>query len=537
MTNNKNLSFKKIKKIYHEEVKQEQPVVEVKIEQLEVLPELAPIVEHKPEPVKVVEGTEAAVDEFLAALGATNLVEVVSTAPIPKVSIPASSFVDTTKLDDFLKNIQEEAPTPVTPLTKQVVDLTKPVTSKKAKPTLDPNIKAINDRLGFFEKRLGDLAMRPMGQDPGGGETKFRFLDDVSRPSINDNWVLEYDAESKKFQFTEDIGPIKTIKLNNAGPDITPVPGMLSWNTAEDCMNIHQNDGTVLQTGLETYIRVHNHTGVPLLNGEVVRFGGVTADALGVPTARLMDADESQDPLFLIGVITSDIPNEETGRATTLGNVRNIDTTGTSVNETWEIGDILWVHPTLLGKMTKVKPTAPDLAVSVAAVMIVHATEGVILVRPNFAPRLSYGTFLNTGNHVATTANTPTNIPIDTVTKSRGFDLTGTTDSRVTCQISGLYNFSVSYQITSTNSSAKNIYFWLRRDGIDQPFTTRRQTITGNGVYQTFACTWTVSLTAGQYVQLMWAVSDTSVILQAPADVAFAPHAPSVLLTVTEAAL
>jgi hypothetical protein len=204
MTNKKQLSFKNIKKIYHEQAKQEQQVVEVKIEQLEVLPETAPIVEHKSEPVKVTESAAAAVDEFLAALGATNLVEVVSTAPIPKVSIPASSFDDTTK-HDLLENIQEEAPTPVTPLTKQVVDLTKPVTSKKTKPTLDPNIKAINDRLGFFEKRLGDLAVRPIGQDPGGGETRLRFLDDIDRSTIADGLYLRYNATTKKFEFADPV--------------------------------------------------------------------------------------------------------------------------------------------------------------------------------------------------------------------------------------------------------------------------------------------------------------------------------------------
>jgi hypothetical protein len=374
----------------------------------------------------------------------------------------------------------------------------------------------------------------------GGGEVNLRYLDDVNRGTMsanNDNWVMEYDATTKKAQFTENIGPVKTLKLNTAGPDITPVPGMLSWNTAEDCMNIYQNDGSVLQTGLESYIRVHNHTATPLLNGQVVKFAGVDDGALGVPIADLMTGNELQDPLFLIGVITSDIASGETGRATILGDVRGLNTTGSSVGQTWTIGDLLWVHPTLPGKLTNIKPTAPDLTISVAAVMTIHATEGVILVRPNFAPRLSYGTFLNTGDHVATAANTPTNIPIDTVTKSRGFTLTGTTDSRITCSISGLYNFAVSYQITSTNASAKDIYFWIRRNGVDQPFTTRKQSITGNDVYQTFACNWTVSLTAGQYVQLMWAVSDVAVRLRHEDATAFAPSSPAVLLTVTEAAL
>ena len=374
----------------------------------------------------------------------------------------------------------------------------------------------------------------------GGGEVWFKYLNDVNRGTLtpnNDNWVLEYDVNTKKVQFTEDIGPVRTIKLNNAGPIIDPVPGMLAWNTDEDCLNIYQNDGSVNQVGIESYIRVHNDTTTPLLNGEVVKFTGVVPGGFGVPTAELMTGDENQDPLFIIGVLTNDIEPQGTGRATTLGYVRGLDTTGFAVGETWQIGDMLWVHPTLPGKMTKVKPTAPNLSISVAAVMIVDATEGVILVRPIFGPRLSYGTFLNTGDHIAPAINTPTNIPIDTTLKARGFALTGVEDSRITCTTSGLYNFAVSYDITSTNAASKEIYFWLRRNGVDVEYTTRRKTIAGNGSYESFACTWSVSMLADDYVQLMWAATATNVILEAPPATTFAPQAASVLLTITEAAL
>jgi hypothetical protein len=220
MTKNKNLSFKKIKKIYHEEVKQEEPVVELKVEQPVVPSEPAPIIEEVEvvqEPVEVVQGTEDMVNEFLLAIGAQGLVEVVSTPKRSRVKADASAFVDVSKLDDFLNNIQEEVappspppaliveetppPVEVTPLTKQVVDLTKPTVSSK-KPKIDPNLKAINDRLSLFEKRLGDLAMRPMGQDPGGGETRLRFLDDVDRSTIGDGKYLNYNETTQKFQFS-----------------------------------------------------------------------------------------------------------------------------------------------------------------------------------------------------------------------------------------------------------------------------------------------------------------------------------------------
>ena len=156
----KSLSFKTIKKIYHEEINPELPAVEEKIEQPEVLLEPALVIEEavkeEPKIVEVVQGNEAAIDEFLAAIGAKDLVEVVVTPPKPKVEISASAFVDTVKLDEFLKSIEEESAfippkiedTPsVTPVTKKTLDLTKPVGSKKqsSKVSIDPNIKDIRE--------------------------------------------------------------------------------------------------------------------------------------------------------------------------------------------------------------------------------------------------------------------------------------------------------------------------------------------------------------------------------------------------------
>ena len=143
---NKALSFKKIKKIYHEETKQELPIVEQNIEIPKVLPELAPIIEEElkveAKPVEVVQGNESLIDEFLAAIGAKDLVEVAFKPPSPKIDIKPSAFVDAQKLDDFLKNIQEEPVTEVkvsapaqiietAPLPTSVpqIDLTKPVIS------------------------------------------------------------------------------------------------------------------------------------------------------------------------------------------------------------------------------------------------------------------------------------------------------------------------------------------------------------------------------------------------------------------------
>lgn len=402
-------------------------------------------------------------------------------------------------------------------------------------PKVDPNFKALTDKVKYMEDWLTKISMA----GPGSGEVNLRYLDDIDRSTIQDDRYLRYDAHTKKFVFDHpsgsQIGVLDYLALNTNGPGEVPLPGTLSWNPSEDCLNVTQNDGSTLQVGLENYILVHNHTGSNLYNGDVVKFSGVDTSVPDLPLCALMTADYAAQPLYLIGVLTNDIPIGQTGRATILGRVHDLNTTGSDVGEIWNVGDILWVHPTLPGKLTKTKPTLPQVAISVAAVVKSGVTDGTLLVRPSIWPRLLYGVFSNTTNHTASATNTAYPIDLDTINITSGFNLVS--NSHITTVESGLYNFNVSIQMSSTNSSSKNIYFWVRKNGTDIPYSTRSVTVDGNNTQATFNCNWPISMNAGQYVQLMWAVSDTTIRLDAPSSTAFAPATPSVLVSITQAAL
>jgi hypothetical protein len=103
--------------------------------------------------------------------------------------------------------------------------------------------------------------------------------------------------------------------------------------------------------------------------------------------------------------------------------------------------------------------------------------------------------------------------------------------------VSGLYNYKFSIQFVSTNSAAKDVWVWFRKNGVDIPDSATRITITGNGVYDVASWDISVSMNAEDYFQIMWAASDTSVSITAPPATAFCPAIPSVILTVTEVAL
>lgn len=396
-------------------------------------------------------------------------------------------------------------------------------------PVVDQNIVAIQQKLKFLEQAIGKIA----ATGPGSGEVNLRWLDDVNRASINDNWVMEYDAATKKFQFTEDVGPLRTLRFNTAGPQNALVPGQMAWNPYEDCLDVRQEDGTTLQLGLEQYFQIHNSTGSTLLNGEVVMFSGVDIDdpSNPIPTVQRYAANATATPLYIVGVMTSDVADGGHGRATAFGKIHDVDTTGAPVGETWARGDLLWAHPTLPGKLTKVRPTAPDVATSIAAVLYLSATAGVLLVRPTIWPRLFYGDWYSTQTQTHTQINTPKRITLN----NDGF-VSGFTNNAgvITAQNAGLYDFQFSIQITSSKSSAQYYWIWYRKNGVDAPNSATKLSISSNSIVLAPSWNFPVSMQIGDTFELMWAADSLQVSIENMTPTTFCPAIPSVILTVKQ---
>jgi len=71
---------------------------------------------------------------------------------------------------------------------------------------VDPNIKAIQDKMKFLEQAIGRIA----AHGPGSGEVNLRWLDDVKRDTISDGRWLKYSEADKKFVFDE-INPYEVV--------------------------------------------------------------------------------------------------------------------------------------------------------------------------------------------------------------------------------------------------------------------------------------------------------------------------------------
>jgi len=318
-----------------------------------------------------------------------------------------------------------------------------------------------------------------------------------------------------------------TLTLNPTGDRIDA--GELSYNTAEDTFDLTHLNGVVQQIGFETYMRCRNNTGSTIPNGSVVGFSGVSGEINVSPYI----ANSSASELFFVGVTTFDMVDQAVGPVTLYGKVRGLNTTGSPVSETWAAGDILYASPATAGRFTKVRPTAPNVVISVAAVLTVSSTVGEIMVRPTIPIGLDYGTFISSNDQTAAAANTAYAVTYTATEISNGVTL-GTPASRIVVAQAGYYHVNISVQIASTNSSSKNVFFWLEKNGTDLPDTARAVSISGNNTFLPFAANYDVSLEANQYVRLMWSASDTSVTLDAFAAASPHPAGPSAIVTVTQ---
>jgi len=299
----------------------------------------------------------------------------------------------------------------------------------------------------------------------------------------------------------------------------------LAWNTTDQTVNLGMDYGVTQQIGQETYARVGNTTGSTIPNGTVVGFAGATSNALLVAPYL---ADGSQPTLYILGIMTHDLPDSgEKGYCTTWGFVRDVDTSAFSP------GDLLYASPTVAGALTNTKPTAPDNVIPLAACITSNATTGIIFVRPTIQQMQYYGVFTKTADQTPAAINTEYLLTFDNTQISNGVTIGGTT-SQIIVPESGLYQFDATVQLTSGSSSSKNIWVWWKKNGTAIANSARLVTSDINNGYIPIALNETVSLAANEYVELAFAADSTNVTVDSVAATAFAPAAPAVVLSVTQ---
>ncbi len=140
------------------------------------------------------------------------------------------------------------------------------------------------------------------------------------------------------------------------------------------------------------------------------------------------------------------------------------------------------------------------------------------------------GLFFNTTSHTPAAINT--GYPITFGNTYLGHHMSVQSGSRITVNVPGIYNFSYSGQLTSTNSSAKNVCLWLRRNGQNIAYSTHFYTIAGSGTTQEMNWLFSIDLQVGDYMELVWASTDVAVTLTATAPNGVHPGGASSVLAV-----
>ena len=158
-----------------------------------------------------------------------------------------------------------------------------------------------------------------------------------------------------------------------------------------------------------------------------------------------------------------------------------------------------------------------------------------LAVTPPVLPSLKrarYGSFYDTTTQVATVINTATAITFNTTSLTKGVYL-GSPTSRVYVDTEGVYNYQISIQLDKTSGGTAEFYIWFRVNGVDVADSASQIRVQGNNAEIFSALNYLFDLKAGDYVEVMFSVSDLSVQLLAVAATAPVPGIPSIILTVS----
>jgi hypothetical protein len=109
----------------------------------------------------------------------------------------------------------------------------------------------------------------------------------------------------------------------------------------------------------------------------------------------------------------------------------------------------------------------------------------------------------------------------------------GTPTTRLVFDEAGEYMISFSAQISSSSASTVNFWFWPRVNGTDVAGSTMKNALHQNDAVLVVSRTAIFNLSAGDYLEAMWATDSTSGKLEASAATAFAPAAPASTIAIT----
>jgi hypothetical protein len=148
-----------------------------------------------------------------------------------------------------------------------------------------------------------------------------------------------------------------------------------------------------------------------------------------------------------------------------------------------------------------------------------------------------WGSFWSTQDQTAASANTEYLITYNnTDADSTGVSIVS--NSRVTFAYSGVYSIIYSVQWVNTANDIQDANIWLKKNGSNVADSDSKWSVVGrhgsvNG-HAIGSVNYVLKVTAGDYLQLAWQTTSTSISIEADPAASPAPSIPSVILTATQ---
>lgn len=170
----------------------------------------------------------------------------------------------------------------------------------------------------------------------------------------------------------------------DTSPTGTATVGTTRWNNTIGSSETTLKGGTViLKNGVDLVARVVNkvtpNATLTRANYTAVRVSGAQGQRLAVAYAQANTDNNSADT---IGLVIETIATNQEGFIMTVGQLDDVNTTGSLQGETWADGDVLYLSPTTAGLLTNIKPTGlTGHIVVMGYVEYAHAVHGKIYVK------------------------------------------------------------------------------------------------------------------------------------------------------------
>jgi hypothetical protein len=186
------------------------------------------------------------------------------------------------------------------------------------------------------------------------------------------------------------------IDVNNSIANPTHKEGRVFYDQTKKALSYYNDEtDTTVNLAQELLIRVINESGGTIENGSIVRVDGASTNLPEIVKA-LADTVANSN---VIGMVTHDILDTETGYVTVLGSVGSLDTS------TETAGDFVYLSETTAGEWTTTKPA---ITAFIGIVLISHATTGEIMIVPEHVEvPVAIGQSSNTPSHAQALTTTP----------------------------------------------------------------------------------------------------------------------------------